>query len=100
MRAAVVALVGVEPHLAVPERADRLAVLVDMIGDHHHVVPVDRLDLDRALRRRHALGDRAEMGGEPALIVLGQLLVAEHQHGVLVPGVLDLAQRLGIERLG
>src|SRR5262249_35794746 len=48
--------------------------------------------------RRHALRNRPEIGCEPALVVLGQLLVAEQQDGVLVPGVLDLPQRVGVER--
>ena len=55
-------------------------------------------DLDRAFRRRHPLGDGTEVGGEPALIVLSQLLVAEDKDGMLMPGILDLVQRAGIKR--
>ena len=99
MRLAVIALVGVEPHLAVPERAERLAVGIDIVGHQQHVVPLDqRVGADRARARRHALGDGTEIGGEAALIVLGQFLIAEHQHRVVVPGVLDLTDRFGIER--
>ena len=39
MRLPMVALVGVKPHFAVSERTERLAVGVDVVADHHHVVP-------------------------------------------------------------
>ena len=99
MRPAMVALVGVEPHLAVSERAERLAVGIDVVADHHHVVPVRRVGRALGARlRRHPLGDRAEMGGEPALVVFAKVLIAEQQHRMLVPGVLDLPQRLLVQR--
>src|SRR5262249_23880580 len=42
--------------------------------------------------------DGAEIGRKPPLVVLAEALAAEQQHGVLVPGVLDLAQRFRIQR--
>ena len=38
------------------------------------------------------------MGGEPALIVFAEILVAKQEHRMLVPGVLDLPQRLPVQR--
>ncbi|MEA3073433.1 MAG: hypothetical protein QOD29_4879 [Alphaproteobacteria bacterium] len=99
MWAPVVALVGVEPHLAVAERAERLAVGIELVADQHHVVPSRRVaDPGCSRLRRHPLGDRAEIGCKPPLVVLAEALAAEQQHGVLVPGVLDLAQRFRIQR--
>ena len=99
MRPPMVALVGVEPHFAVAERAERLAVGVDMIADRHHVVPHQRILRARCAElRRHPLGDRTEMGGEAALIVFAKILIAEQQHRMLVPSVLDRAHRLLVLR--
>src|SRR5262249_5608168 len=47
--------------------------------------------------RRNPLGDRAEIGREPALVVLRNGLISEHQDRVPVPGLLDLPDRLRIE---
>jgi len=99
MRPSMVALVGVEPHFAVSERTKRLAVGVDVIADDHHVVPLQRIG--RALRtrlRRHPLRDRAEMGSESALVFFAKVLIAEQKHRMLMPGVLDLPQRLLVQR--
>ena len=38
------------------------------------------------------------MGGEPALIVFAKVLIAEQQHRMLVPGVLDRPHRLLVQR--
>src|SRR5580704_15359706 len=99
MRTPMVALVGVEPHFAVAKRAECLAVGVHVIGDHHHVVPRRRiLRAFGAWFWWHPLCDRAEMGGELALVIFGKILIAEQQHSMLVPGVLDLLQRLLVQR--
>src|ERR1700730_15769430 len=94
-----VALVGVKPHLAMAERAQRFAVRAHVVGDEHHLVPLRPVPLDRRRGRLYPLGNGAEIGSNPALIALGQILVAEQQHGVLVPSVLDLANRFVVERV-
>jgi len=99
VRAPVIALVGVEPHLAVAERSNRLALGIEIVADQHHVVPVRRLvEPGGASARLHPPGDRSEMGGKPALVVLGQVLVPEQQHRVLMPGILDRVRGFVVER--
>ena len=95
-----------EPELALAERADRLAVDLD-VGDQQDLVGVLVAFLQRAFgaaaeRFRRFLADAeiAEIGGEPKLIVLRDILAAEHQHEVLAPGVLDGLDRSFGERLG
>jgi hypothetical protein len=83
----------------VAQRAQRLAAGVDLVADHHHVVPFGRPgSAGRTRLRRHALGHRAEIGGEATLVVFTEILIAEQEHGVLVPGIHDLAQRILVER--
>jgi len=94
-----IALVGVEPHLAVPQRAERLPFGTDAIADHHHLVPFRRVVALGACRRLDARGDRSEVGGEAALVGLGQVLAAEHQHRMGVPGILDPGKGVRIERM-
>jgi hypothetical protein len=40
----------------------------------------------------------AEMGSESALVVFAKVLIAEQKHRMLMPGVLDLPQRLLAQR--
>jgi hypothetical protein len=74
------ALIGVELHLAVRQRADRLAVLAH-VGDQHH----------RRMRAHELfgmdLGRRAEAFSKPNLIVFGQLLAAQQDDQMLMPGI-------------
>src|SRR5260370_7132056 len=51
-----------------------------------------------ARRRLDPRGNRSEIGGEAALIVLGKILIAEHEHRMRMPGVLDLPDRLRLDR--
>ena len=74
-----VAKVGMEEHLAVGQRADRLAVLADVRDQH------DRgMSLRRAARRMRQ-GQRPEYLGITRLVVLAQLLPAHQQHRMVVP---------------
>src|SRR5260370_1306212 len=98
MLALAVALVGVEPHLAVPQRAQRLAFRIHAVGDHHQIIPFRRVVALGARRRLDPRGNGSEIGGEAALIVLGKILIAEHEHRMRVPGVLDLPDRLRLDR--
>src|SRR5262245_12239479 len=84
------ALVGVEMHLAVGQGADRLAVLAD-IGDQHHrgVIAHELLGVDH--RRR------PELLCEANLVVLAQLLSAQQNDQVLMPGVSDLRENRLVE---
>src|SRR5256885_156824 len=98
VRTAMVALIGVKPHLAVTERAYRLAVCIPIVGHPHPVVPVRRtVESFCTCPRLYSLGDGAEMGGKPALVVLRQALIAEQQNGVLVPGIYDCAGRFIVQ---
>ena len=84
-----VALIGVELHLAVRQRADRLPVLADVRNQHHGGM----LDAEAAAgghRRR-----RTEHLGKAHLRVLVQRLVAQQDHQILVPGV----EKFLLERL-
>ncbi len=91
-----------EPEFAVAEGADRLAVDFD-VGHQQHlfVVLPDALGAGaQRLGRFLAAAEIAEIGCKAQLIVLRNLLAAEHQHQVLAPGVLNrfdvvLGQRLG-----
>ena len=97
-----IAGIDVEPELAVAEGADRLAVDLD-VGHQQHllVVLLDALGA-RAQRfgRLLAAAEVAEIGGEAKLVVLRHFLAAEHQHEVLVPGLLDRREPAFAQRLG
>ena len=90
-RPLLVALVGVEVHLAVRQGADRLAVLADVRDQHdggvtaHELLGVDH-------------GRRPEHFREADLILLAQLLIAQQDHEMLVPGVPDLRADVFIDR--
>src|SRR5262249_37159812 len=87
------------PLSAVGGWAGGLAVATELVAGHHGVFPGGRVAAPGCSRlRRHPRGDRAEIGRKPPLVVLAEALAAEQQHGVLVPGVLDLAQRFRIQR--
>ena len=76
--------VVVEKHLAVRQRADRLAVDAD-VGDQHHRV-VDRGRVLRPLALGPGAGaDAAERRGEAELLFLGEAGRAEQQHDVVAP---------------
>jgi hypothetical protein len=79
-----------EMHLAVGQGADRLAVLAD-VGDQHHrgVVAHELLGMDD--RRR------PEFFREPDLVFLAQILTAQHNDEILVPGVAYLREAAGID---
>jgi len=101
-----VAGIDVEPELAIAERADRLAVDLD-VGHQQDLVTVLVAVLYGALgaaaqlfRRFLAKPEIAEIGGKPKLVVLRDILAAEHQHQVLAPGVLDGLDRSFGQRLG
>jgi hypothetical protein len=80
-----VALIGVEMHLTVGQGADRLAVFADIRDQHHRrVIAHELLGVDH--RRRPKLFREAN------LVLLSQLLTAQQNHEVLVPGVLDLRE--------
>ncbi len=91
-RPLLVALVGVEVHLAVRQGADRLAVLADVRDQHdggvaaHELLGVDH-------------GGRPEHFREADLILLAQLLIAQQDHEMLVPGVPDLGADVFIDVL-
>ena len=88
-----IAHVGVPDGFASAERADRLAFLVEHVGDH-----IDVGIADRGLAPALLVGRRIELA-EPAAegqqIVVVDLLAAEQQRGMAVPGPLDLGE-LGI----
>ena len=80
-----------EPELAVAEGADRLAVDLD-VGDEQYLLVIlkDALGAAREFRRRLlAAAELAEIGGKAQLLVLADRLVAEHQHQMVVPRLLD-----------
>ena len=84
-RALLVALIGMKMHLAVGQGADRLPVLAD-VGDQHHrgVVAHELLGMDH--RRR------PELFRETNLVLLAQILTAQHNDEVLVPSVANLRE--------
>src|SRR5712671_169605 len=97
-----VTAVDVEPELAFPEGADRLAVDLD-VGDEENLLIVLLAPLGAAaqlIRRLLAVAQCAEIGGEPKLVILRKSLAAEHQHKMPVPGVLDGLNCRGRERPG
>ena len=85
-------LVGMEMHLAIGQGADRLAVLTD-IGDQHH----------RRVAAHELLGvnlrGRAEFCRETDLILLGQLLIAQQNEEVLVPGIPNVREDIVVDLL-
>src|SRR6202035_2251562 len=87
-----VALIGVEPHLAVGKLADRLAVLAD-IGNQH----------DRARRlvrgRKNRARQRPKIAGEAYLRLLGNILIAKQQDVVLEPRLLHSIESRSVQQL-
>src|SRR6266545_4955766 len=86
-----IAGIDVEPEFAVAERADRLPVDLD-VGDEQNLLVVlpDALGAAAQLvRRLLAAAEVAETGRKAKLVVLRNLLAAEHQHEMLPPGVPD-----------
>jgi hypothetical protein len=88
-------------HLAVGQGADRLAVLSDIRDQHHRgMIAHELLGVD--YRRR------SKLLGETDFVLLAQLLVAQEDHEVLVPGVpnsregeiVDLAAQIDTDDLG
>ena len=72
------ALVGVELHFAVGQRADGLAVLANVGDQHHRGMAVHELPgVDD--------GKRTETLGKADLILLAQVLVAQEDDEALVP---------------
>ena len=90
--------VVVEHHLAVRQRADRLAVLAD-VGDHHDPGKQTRLPRRAVFRRAVQVADFAEIAGDAREVLLLQLLAREDNHEVVEPGLIDRLDRL-IVRFG
>ena len=89
-----IALVGMEMHLAVRQRAQQFAVFPNVRHQHREFGMLDdRLFVARFGRPRALLQD-TEVLSKADLVVLGQLLVAEQQNEMLMPGVDDLGERL------
>ncbi len=87
------ALIGVEMHLAVGQRADRLAVLADVRNEHHGRM----LDAERATGGD--LRGRTERLGEAHLRVLVERLVAQQDHQMLMPGVEEFLLERLVDRI-
>jgi hypothetical protein len=87
-----VALVGVEVHLPVRQGADRLAVLADVRDQHDRGVAAhELLGVDHSRRPEHFR--------ETDLIPFAQLLVAQQDDEMPVPGVPELRAGLFIDVL-
>src|SRR4029077_6988233 len=97
-----IARVDVEPELALAERADRYAVDLDVAHQEDLLMVLGNAlgAAAQRLRRLLAAAEIAEIGCKAQLVVLADLLSAEHQHEMLGPGILDgVDLRLG-ERFG
>ena len=86
-----------EPHVPIAEGADGNAVHLD-VGDKQDF----RIELPRPLRPLaqrlgglFARAKRTELGSEPQLVFLGQILSAHTQDQMLVPRLLNLFDHLG-----
>ena len=85
-----IAHVGVPDGLARAERADRRAFVVEHVRDDVDVrIAFGRLAAVLLDRRRIELAEAAREGQQ---VVVGQLLVAEEQGAVAIPGLLDLGE--------
>ena len=80
--------VVMEHHLAIRQRADRLAILAD-VGDQHDAWQNLGVSLGKEFRRpaRHSL--LAEIAGNADEVLLGELLSREHDHKVIEPSLVD-----------
>ena len=83
-------LIGMKLHLAVGQRANRLAVLANVRDQHDRGVGANVFPGVDHRRRTKALG-------EADLILLGELLVPQQDHEVLVPGGENLLEGLIVE---
>ncbi len=81
-----------EVHLAVGERADRLAVFADIGDEHYRGMAAYEL-------RRMNLGRWAEHLGEANLVLFGEMLIAQQDDEVLVPDVAHLRDGSVVERV-
>ena len=90
--------VVMEHHLAVRQRADRLAVLAD-VRDHQD----SRQDLVEArreeLRRAADVSEVAEIRRDAQQVFLRQLLAAHDEHDMVEPDLVDEFDRRLVERL-
>ena len=91
-------LVVMEVHLAVGQCPDGLAVLTD-VGDHHdvgmHAIIPGRTELGRTRQR----SEFAEIAGHADLVVLRELLAAEHQDRMIEPSLANLRDDIRFEHL-
>ena len=84
-----------EPKFAIAEGADGLSVDLDISHQENlFVVLLDSLGATAQLFRRFlAAAQVAEIGSEPKLIILRNVLAPEHQDEMLSPRVLDCLDR-------
>src|SRR5438445_11132224 len=83
-----------EEHLAIGQRADVLAVAL-LVGDVHE----GGMDL-AAFVILQRLRELAEARGERYLLQVAQRLAPKEQHGMLMPGTLDLSPARVVQWLG
>ena len=82
-------------HLAVGQRADRLAVFAD-VRDQHDAGQHARIALGKIFRRPVQLAKLAEIPGHPNEIFLRQALAGKNDHEVIEPGLVNGADGLVI----
>ena len=99
MRLLDIAFVGVEPHLAIAQRAHRLALIIKFIGNELHRIV--RISPKGALfnRRLYARRNLAVNPGIGELLILGEVLIPDQQDTVLCPGLTEDRASRRINRL-
>src|SRR5687768_12760407 len=97
MRLRVIARVVVKPHFAVAEHAERLAVLYDV--GHQHERRVEHAAWIALVVLASAHVNLAKDAGGTDLVVLGQLLPAEHNEDEIVERLADRFGGRVVDRL-
>ena len=100
MRFLDIAFVGVEPHLAITQRAHRPALVIELISNELHRIVWVSTKAALFNRRLYACRNLAVNPGIGKLFIVGEILIPDQQDTVLGPRLSKCGTDGWINRLG